>query len=376
MNKSKLWTWNFAIITITNLFMFFSFQLFPSALPPYLKSLGASNNLLGWLQGIMTVATLLIRPFAGLALDRYGRKGIFIVGLVGMLLTTAAYRFFPVVGIIFIIRFVHGIMWGVSNTACSTVASDNIEKSRFSEAMGYFSLASSVAMAIAPAVALSLGMQKNVLLALAFLSITTILAFLIKYQKPQIEQTKKRMSPYAKESILPSTIMLLFSITFGAVLTFIALYAAQKSIEGVGLFFTVYAVAMLITRPLLGKMVDSKGFGAGIWPGVIMVPVALVLLSMGNNLTVFLICGAIYGIGIGAAQASLQTMAIVNVPKDRTGAANATFFTGFDGGIGVGAVLAGFISTIFGYGGMFGFMAIFPVLAGILYFVTSRRKEG
>lgn len=376
MNKSKLWTWNFLIITITNFFMFFAFQLFPSALPPYLKSLGASDNLLGWLQGIMTVATLLIRPFAGLALDRYGRKGIFIVGLVGMLLTTGAYWFFPAVGIIFIIRFIHGMMWGVSNTACSTVASDNIEKGRFSESMGYFSLASSIAMAVAPAVALSLGMQNNILLALVFLSITTILAFLIKYQKPQMNQTKKGMSPYAKESILPSTIMLLFSITFGAIVTFIALYAEQKSIKGVGIFFTVYAVTMLVTRPFLGKMIDRKGFSAGIWPGVIMVPASLILLSVSNNLVAFLICGAIYGIGIGAAQASLQTMAIVNVPKDRTGAANATFFTGFDGGIGVGAVLAGFVSTILGYSGMFAFTAIFPVLAGILYFITSRRKKG
>lgn len=377
MNKSKLWTCNFTIITITNLFMFFAFQLFPSALPPYLKSLGASDNLLGWLQGIMTIATLLVRPFAGLALDRYGRKGIFIAGLVGMLLTTAAYRFFPIVSIIFVIRFVHGMMWGVSNTACSTVASDNIEKSRFSESMGYFSLASSIAMAVSPAVALSLGMQTNILMALAFLSITTILAFLIKYQKPQMEHTKKRMSPYAKESILPSTIMLLFTITFGAIITFIALYAAQKSIEGIGLFFTVYAVAMLVTRPFLGKLIDHKGFGAGIWPGVIMVSAALILLSVGDSLVTFLICGVIYGIGISAAQSSLQTMAIINVPKDRTGAANATFFTGFDGGIGIGAVLAGFVSTIFGYGGMFGFTAIFPILAGVLYyFVTLRHKNG
>ena len=68
-------------------------------------------------------------------------------------------------------------------------------------------------------------------------------------------------------------------------------------------------------------------------------------------------------------------MAIVNVPKDRTGAANATFFTGFDGGIGIGAVLAGFVSTIWGYGGMFAFMAIFPVLAGIVYFVTLKRNQ-
>ncbi|MDD3881482.1 MAG: MFS transporter [Eubacteriales bacterium] len=375
MSKSKLWTWNFVIITITNFFLFFAFQLFPSALPPYLKSLGAADNMLGWLQGILTVATLIVRPFAGLALDRYGRKGIFIVGLIGMLLSTAAYRFFPVVGIIFVIRFVHGMVWGVANTACSTVATDNIEKTRFAESMGYFSLTSSIAMAVAPAVALSLGMQNNVLLALAFLSITIILAFLIKYQNLPVEQTKKRKAPYAKESLLPSLIMVFFSITFGAILTFIALYGAQRSIEGVGLFFTVYAVSMLLTRPFLGKLIDNKGFGAGVWPGVVMVPAALLLLSISDSLIAFLICGAVYGIGIGAAQASLQTMAIVNVPKDRTGAANATFFTGFDGGIGIGAVLAGFVSTIWGYGGMFAFMAIFPVLAGIVYFVTLKRNQ-
>ena len=375
MSKSKLWTWNFVIITITNFFLFFAFQLFPSALPPYLKSLGAADNMLGWLQGILTVATLIVRPFAGLALDRYGRKGIFIVGLIGMLLSTAAYRFFPVVGIIFVIRFVHGMVWGVANTACSTVATDNIEKTRFAESMGYFSLTSSIAMAVAPAVALSLGMQNNVLLALAFLSITIILAFLIKYQNLPVEQTKKRKAPYAKESLLPSLIMVFFSITFGAILTFIALYGAQRSIEGVGLFFTVYAVSMLLTRPFLGKLIDNKGFGAGVWPGVVMVPAALLLLSISDSLIAFLICGAVYGIGIGAAQASLQTMAIVNVPKDRTGAANATFFTGFDGGIGIGAVLAGFVSTIWGYGGMFAFMAIFPVLAGIVFFVTLKRNQ-
>ena len=253
MHKLKLWTWNFAIITAINFFLFFAFQLFPSSLPPFLKSLGASDAALGWLQGIMTVATLLTRPFAGLALDRYGRRGIFIVGLVGMLLTTVAYRFFPVVGIIFAIRFVHGVMWGVSNTACSTVASDNIEKSRFSEAMGYFSLASSVAMALAPAVALSLSMRNNVWVAVGFLSVSIVLSFPMQYHTPQGDQTKKRMAPYARESILSSVIMMLFSITFGAILTFIALYAAQKSIEGVGLFFTVYAAAMLITRPFWGN---------------------------------------------------------------------------------------------------------------------------
>lgn len=377
MNKSKFWTRNFVLITLVNFFMFFAFQLFPSALPPYLKSLGAPDSILGLLQGVITIATLLVRPFAGLALDRYGRKGLFIAGLIGMMLSTAAYRFFPVVAIIFVIRFTHGMVWGLSNTACSTVASDSIEKECFAEGMGYFSLASSIAMAIAPAIALSLGMGNNVLLALVFLVVSIGLAMLIKYQKVTNTQgvKKKKAAPYAKESILPSTIMFLIMITYGSIMTFLALYGTEKSIKGIGLFFTVYAVSMLVTRPFLGKLVDRKGFGAGIWPGVVLIPTALLILSVSGNLLAFLVCAFLYGIGIGAAQSSLQAMAIVKVQKDRTGAANATFFTGFDGGIGIGAVLAGFLSAIMGYSGMFAFMALFPILAGVLYFVLLKYKK-
>jgi predicted MFS family arabinose efflux permease len=131
---------------------------------------------------------------------------------------------------------------------------------------------------------------------------------------------------------------------------------------------------MLVTRPFFGKLVDQKGFGAGIWTGVLMIPAALLLLSISNSIMLFLICAVIYGVGVGAAQSSLQTMAIIKVPKERTGAANATFFTGFDGGIGVGAVLAGIVSSLTGYGAMFACMAIFPVLGGLLYIVLLKVK--
>lgn len=377
MSKYKLWTVNFIIITLANFFLFFAFQLFPSALPPYLKSLGAADSILGWLQGITTIATLLMRPFAGIALDRYGRKGIFIIGLIGMILSTAAYLVFPAIGIILIIRFTHGMAWGIANTACSTVASDNIDKMRFAEGMGYFSLASSIAMAVAPAVALSIGMQSNIRLALIFLGVTLVLVPNIKYQKQAIslETEKKKILPYAKEAIFPTVVMFFITITWGAVVTFLALYGAERSVVVIGLFFTVYAISMLVSRPFLGKLIDRKGFGAGVWPGVILIPIALLLLSISNNLTLFLICAVLYGIGIGAVQSSLQTMAILNVSKDRTGAANATFFTGFDGGIGIGAVLAGLLSSVMGYGNMFATMAIFPILAGVLYFVTTKRNK-
>ena len=377
MNKKSLWTKNFILIMLVNFFAYFAFQLFPSALPVYLKGLGASDGVLGWLQGILTIAVLIVRPISGIALDRYKRKGIFLAGMLGMLLVTAAYAFFPVVGIILVIRFAHGAVWGVANTACSTVATDNVEKPRFAEGMGYFSLAASVGMAIAPAVALSLAMVNTVWLAVGFLAVSLVLVLLIDYDVgaiPRSNEEKTRLAPYAKESALPAVIMFFMMITWGAVITFLAVYGAQRGIGNVGMFFTVYAVSLLLTRPVLGRLVDRHGFGAGIWPGVVLIPAALLLLSQSASLPMFLLCAGLYGVGIGAAQSSLQSMALVTVPKHRTGAANATFFTGFDAGIGLGAVIAGQVSAVLGYGNMFAWMAVFPLLAGGLYLLTRKRS--
>lgn len=376
-NKNELWTKNFILITLVNLLLFMSFQLFPSALPPYIKSLGAPDSALGWITGITTIATLLIRPFTGIALDKFGRKGIFLTGLAAMLISAAAYRFSQAIGIILAVRFFHGVAWGAANTACNTVAADNIVKERFGEGMGFFSLSGSLALALAPALSLSVGMRAVVWLALGFSAVSLILALSVRYERMEAlgGGAPKRRTPYEKAAIPASAIVFLIMTGHGAVLTFLALYGKQRGVDGAGLFFTVYAVCMLLSRPFLGKLVDRFGFGAGIWPSIALLPISLLLLSVSDTLPLFLLSAAPFGVGMGAAQTSLQTMAVVNAPKNRTGAANATFFTGFDGGIGFGAIVSGWIAAAVGYGGMFAVVAAFPVAAGALYFVVSKRKN-
>lgn len=98
----------------------------------------------------------------------------------------------------------------------------------------------------------------------------------------------------------------------------------------------------------------------------------MLILSKSNAMGEFLISGFIFGIGFGAVQASLQAMAVIRAPKDRLGAANATFYTGFDGGMGVGSVAGGLLASYIGYGNMFLFISISLLMAGILFFVSNR----
>jgi len=288
------------------------------------------------------------------------------------MLASGAYYVFPVVAIVLIIRAIHGIAWGIANTACSTVASDNVEKARFAEGMGYVSLASGIAMASAPAIALSISIQSCIFVAFGVSALCLILSFAIKYKKLQDTQnaTKKRASPYTKESVMPSATVFFMTTTYGALITFLALYAQEKSIGNIALFFAAHAVSMLVTRPFVGKLVDRKGFSIGTWPGFVLMPVAFIMLAVSNSLAMLLVCAVIYGIGMGATQTSLLAMAIIRAPKERTGAANATFYSFFDTGIGAGALVAGFLSSGLGYGNMFALMAISPVLAGVIYYAA------
>lgn len=376
--KAALWNKNFVGATFLNLFIFLSFQMFPPALPVYVKSLGASDTVVGWVGGAIIIATLIMRPFAGVALDTWGRKKIFIAGMFIVLAMTVAYGLFPIVGVILMIRFIHGLGWGMASTGSTTIAADLIPKKRFGEGMAYFSLSGSLAMAVAPALALYMGMHYTVVIATIFMVIAIVLAFCIKYRdipaKPQ-NAPKQKFAPYEKAAVWPGAVMFMVNCSYGALVSFVAIYAHSRGIANIGMFFTIYAISILVTRPFFGKLVDSKGFGAALVPGILAAIASMVLLGLATNLAMFLISGFLYGIAFGACQTSLQTMAVLNSPPNRVGAANATFFTGFDGGIGFGSILSGLLASWFTYSQMFFIVALLPAVALGMYLYRAKVKK-
>lgn len=379
-NKPKIWTKDFIGITIINLLIFMGFQMLLPTLPLYVKSLGGADSVIGWITGLTTISALIIRPVSGMAVDKWGRKVILLAGIGLIIAATLSYWWFPYVGIILAIRFLHGIGWGASSTSSNTVATDVIPKERFGESMGFFSLSSGLAMALAPGLGLALFTEGNpanlMFISAGFGAIAFCLALFFHYQTVERRQeTSKKAAIFERSSMRPAIVMFFVSAAYGSIVSFLSLYALEKGIANIGLYFLVYAGAMLITRPIFGRLVDRLGFSATMYPGLILLVIAMVILSQASTMLVFLFVALLYGIGFGAVQSSLQTMAVINAPKDRLGAANATFFTGFDGGIGFGSIVAGIVSSAWGYHWMYLIFAAFPVLAGLLYFFTSGKTE-
>ena len=49
-------------------------------------------------------------------------------------------------------------------------------------------------------------------------------------------------------------------MTYGAIVSFLVLYSAERGIANIGIFFTIYAIALAISRPFAGRIVDKIGF--------------------------------------------------------------------------------------------------------------------
>ncbi len=377
--KEPVWTRDFILISITSLFITLGFQMLLPVLPVFSASIGGSDSWAGIVVGVFTVSSVVMRPISGRLLDMYGRRGVYIAGLIVFLICVMAYNWTSTILVLLILRFIHGFGWGASSTASSTIASDIIPKSRLAEGMGYFGLTSTLAMAIAPALGLSLlssyGFNAVFYTSAGVVLISIFISLPIKYHKPDADAIRKseKGGIIEKTAILPATVIFFITMTYGAIVSFIALYANQRHVENIGLFFTVYAVALLISRPYFGKLTDKKGASFAVLPGITFVIAAMLLIYLADSLVLFLIAGSIYGVGFGAIQPALQAMSVSKVNHLKRGAANATFFLGFDLGIGVGSVIWGLIAEHLGYQFIY-LLAVIPAVVGALVYIKSIKK--
>lgn len=377
---NKLWTNNFILITIVNLLLFFGFQIILATLPLQIKDLGGTDAIVGWISGAATIASLIVRPFAGRFLDKLNRKFILILGIIFIMIVTSFYGFISAIYLILIIRFLHGLGWGVASTASNTLATEQIPKKRFGEGMGFFGLSSSLAMAIAPALSLALFSNYG-FLSVTFLSvfaglITIFVIIFLKYEY-SIKNTEinKKDSFYEKSAILPAITMFFVTASYGTIVGFIAIFSRQQKIENIGMFFSVYAIFVLLIRPISGKLLDKFGNSVVVLPSIVLLIIALLVISYSNTLLLILIGAALYGVGFGAVQSSLQTMAVAFASKDRRGAATATFYTGFDAGIGFGSIVGGLIASSLGYSLMYQIFALLLLISFFLFIFVNKMNR-
>ncbi|MGG1688989.1 MFS transporter [Heyndrickxia ginsengihumi] len=386
VNEAKIWTRDFIFICLANFFVFLGFQMTLPTIPLFVKHLGGTDQLIGFVVGIFTFSALLLRPFAGHALESKGRKIVYLFGLLIFVLSVGSYSIAPSILFLFLMRIIQGIGWGFSTTAAGTIATDIIPASKRGEGLGYYGLSGNLALAFGPSLGLFLSNAIPFHILFLICSFLGLLAFILAIQirykkvekKEKTESTTFKVDIYEKNALMPSVLLFFVTVTFGGIATFLPLYTAEKHIAGIQWYFLIYALALMVTRTFAGRLYDKKGHQAIFIPGAFMIIVAMILLSWLPSTLVLFVAAFCYGLGFGSVQPALQAWAMEKTPINRKGMANATFFSFFDLGIGIGAMVFGQIGDLFGYFSIYITSACSVTLSILLYIailLKDRRKH-
>src|SRR5674476_1034264 len=151
----RIWTKDFIFLILSNFLMYITYYAILSALPIYLVSdLNAYKMQVGVVVGTYTIASVLVRPFSGFALDRFGRRTIFLSALIIYSLLFAGYLVAGTILSIILLRFAQGLTWGFTTVSGSTIAVDIIPPSKRGQGIGYFALSTTIGMSVGPVIGL------------------------------------------------------------------------------------------------------------------------------------------------------------------------------------------------------------------------------
>ena len=375
----RLWTKSFILMNAGMLFLFIGFYMLYPTLPMFIKQMGGSESQVGLAMGAFMLSAVILRPIIGGLLDRFGRRAFIVWGL--LLFAVAMYMYDWVGGIIALmaLRILHGMSWGISTTSMLTAITDMIPLNRRGEGLGWSGMAMTLAMAIGPmfGIWVSGNLSFNALFLIASgLSVGALLLTFGAKMPFQPQSGIKRIEIFEK-SVLPVTTSVFFLfIAYGGIITFVPLFAESIQVNS-GTFFLVYAATLVLVRPIAGKLSDRYGEAFIIIPALVVTVLAMIALIFSTGLFGVLASAVLYGIGFGSAQPALQAATIRLVRPERTGVANASFTTATDLGIGLGAIMLGWVSQNTSYQVLFTVSAVSVVFSLLVFtfFVTRLLKN-
>ncbi|MDX6154180.1 MFS transporter [Marinococcus sp. PL1-022] len=380
-----IWTKDFISITITNFMVFTVFYSLLTTLPLFVTgNLGGTSAQGGLIVTIMLVATIITRIFAGKIMEKTGRKRAMVWGAAVFVLCTFLYLFIDTYTGLLLLRFVHGIPFGILSTATGAIAADVIPNERRGEGLGYFTTSMNVAVVIGPFIGLTLIQFAPFALLFVLLGIFMIVGVWCAAiardpgtpAAPNTEKQKLSIHDFIELRALPiASIGLLASFSYAGVISYMSLFAeAMGLIQVSSFFFLVFAVVVIASRPVAGPLFDARGPGAVLYPCLLIFAIGLVTLSFTTAGWMLLLAAALIGLGYGTLLPGFQTMSIQAAEPHRSGHATATFFIMFDSGIALGSFFLGLLVNAVGYQYLYQITAgiiLLTIGALFLYFRTS-----
>ena len=384
--SQKIWNRKFILLFITNLLVLAAFYASIPIIPVYCQEIGITGAKVGIVLTAMSLATILFRPVAGYLLDNFNRYRVYLIFLAMFCLAFPAFLIFPIFGALVVIRLYMGAVYSVCGSATMTLAGDVLPPRKITEGISRFAFTISIGMAVGPYVGIQVQNHLNsktsflTVFAIAVAALVCVSCCRIKY--PKVQRKKFALKDSIYKPALPFMCNMMFlMIPYGAVIAYSSILAQEKGLTAVIPYFYICLVAgMLLSKLSTQRMIDAGRHRVLVYVSLVVLVLTMasyVFLETGAHL---LIAGFFFGLGYGVLQPLFQSFVTGTTPKPKRGVANATYLLSYDIGIGIGALLMGFMQESIGLTTGFALTAIAYVVGGILYAAYSegyyRRLRG
>lgn len=235
-------------------------------LPDFLLSRGATAAQIGLVAGAASVGALAVRPVAGYATDRYGRRAVFLFGAVLHLFGTALFLAVVDIGPLLIAgRMLQFFGQAAVAGALLTLISDLLPLQHRSRGFAIFMMTGMGALGIGPVLAQSLlwiGGYEALFIAAAAISLASFAVGL------GIAETKSSSRASADPLSTPSVfdppllslwvVVAAFSLAFAVVFVFLDAFSLNVVTHSFAPFFAVYAISAAVVRLFFGNLRNSR----------------------------------------------------------------------------------------------------------------------
>ena len=385
MDSNRLWSPAFTNYGISSGILYMTQYVLVAALPIVITSeLSGSDLDAGLAMTYFQIGTILCRIFAGRLIDGFNKRIVLLISTALFFIIMGLFNFTTSLEAVFVLRGLHGVVFALGTTVMATLAVLVLPPNRKGEGVNMFAIFSNIAMVLGPAIGLyALSLYGSMALYI-FLTVMTGLAMVLSNIIPLSKeltlpkQSKYKgwhISQFIENKSLPWALMGLFiGFTYSGVLVFIPI---ELNSMGAGIwgsaFFAIFALMIIISRPIVGKIYARYGSKIIIYTGLGLFILGLFVLVLAITPLAILFTAPLLGLGYGAAQPAFQALAIQSAPIERAGVSTATYFLALDISVGAGSVILAVLASAWGYQYLYMFTALVMVIALALYHIWVKR---
>lgn len=347
-------TW---LLHISTLIFFTGGMIVSPIISPFALSLGADAIIIGLLSSVTSIVTIIIRPFAGLIVDRGKRFETLMLGTTLSCIATIIYFFSNNLWFFALGRILSGLASAFFMPASISTAMDLSPIDRIGETLGWRSTMFGVSQLLGPGIggylADYIGYRNTFIVNLLFILTAFIIIYITSRMAPKdilkhssSSNGLKDIKKLLKLNFIGAMLAVIFhSMAMSGVWAFLPAYYVSIGLGTAtyGFFSSINGGASILTRATSGRIADKHGPIPVASVGALLITLGYIILSIFPNPPFAYVVAILVGIGTGLWVPAIQLLALGNLPPEIRGFGSGIYSIAFDIGFMIGPIIFGFI---------------------------------